>query len=73
MGEITAGLIIVGGTDTEPLLGVTALESVGIEVDPQNQQLKKLPAVRLKGLRAVPTSCHAPAPPPVIFRCFSAR
>ncbi|MCY4438142.1 MAG: hypothetical protein OXE05_12510 [Chloroflexi bacterium] len=36
--------------DVEPLLGVTALESVGIEVDPMNQQLKRLPAVRLKGL-----------------------
>ena len=34
----------------EPLLGVTALESVGIEVDPLNQRLKRLPAVRLKGL-----------------------
>ena len=51
MGEITAGLIVVGDADAEPLLGVTALESVGIEIDPQNQRLKKLPAVRLKGLR----------------------
>ena len=38
-------------TDTEPLLGITALESLGIEVDPLNQRLKKLPAVRLKSLR----------------------
>jgi len=52
MGEITAGLIIVGDADAEPLLGVTALESVGIEVDPRNQRLKKLPAVRLKGVQA---------------------
>ena len=37
--------------EVEPLLGVTALESVGIEVDPVNQQLKRLPAVRLKGVR----------------------
>ena len=51
MGEITGGLIIFGDADAEPLLGVTALESAGIEVDPQNQRLKKLPAVRLKGLR----------------------
>ena len=36
--------------NSEPLLGVTALESVGIEVDPLNQRLKRLPAVRLKGL-----------------------
>ena len=34
----------------EPLLGVTALESVGIEVDPLNQRLKRLPAVRLKNI-----------------------
>lgn len=54
MGEITGGLIIFGDADTEPLLGVTALESAGIEVDPQNQRLKKLPAVRLKGLCPVP-------------------
>ena len=51
MGEFAAGLIIFGDADAEPLLGVTALESAGIEVDPQNQRLKKLPAVRLKGLR----------------------
>ena len=51
MGEIVGGTIIYGEPDTEPLLGVTALESVGIEVDPINQRLKRLPAVRLKGYR----------------------
>ena len=56
MGEYTAGLIIFGDADAEPLLGVTALESAGIEVDPQNQRLKKLPAVRLKGLSPVTCS-----------------
>jgi clan AA aspartic protease len=50
MGEIVGGTIVMGADDTEPLLGVTALASVGIEVDPLNQQLKRLPAVRLKGL-----------------------
>ena len=50
MGEIVGGTIIFGEADAEPLLGVTALESVGIEVDPSNQQLKRLPAVRLKGI-----------------------
>lgn len=50
MGEIVGGTIIFGEADAEPLLGVTALESVGIEVDPLNQRLKRLPAVRLKGL-----------------------
>ena len=48
LGELTAGLVIFGDADAEPLLGVTALESVGVEVDPQSQRLKKLPAVRLK-------------------------
>ena len=48
MGEITGGIVIFGDDNAEPLLGVTALESVGIEVDPKNQRLKRLPAVRLK-------------------------
>ena len=45
MGEIVGGTVIMGEEDAEPLLGVTALESVGIEVDPVNQRLKRLPAV----------------------------
>ena len=52
MGETVGGTILYGAADAEPLLGVTALESVGIEVDPVNQRLKRLPAVRLKGVRA---------------------
>ena len=48
MGDLVGGTIIVGDTGVEPILGVTALESVGIEVDPQNQCLKRLPATRLK-------------------------
>lgn len=52
MGETVGGTILYGAADTEPLLGVTALESVGIEVDPVSQRLKRLPAVRLKGVRA---------------------
>jgi clan AA aspartic protease len=51
MGEIVGGTIIFGDADVEPILGVTALESVGIEVDPQNQRLKRMPAVRLKSMR----------------------
>ena len=50
MGDAVAGTIIFGEPDAEPILGVTALESAGIEVDPVHQRLKKLPAVRLKGL-----------------------
>ena len=52
MGEIVGGTIVFGEANAEPLLGVTALESVGIEVDPSNQRLKRLPAVRLKSLRS---------------------
>ena len=47
MGEIVGGTIIYGEADAEPLLGVTALESVGIEVGPRNQTLKRLPTTRL--------------------------
>ena len=52
MGETVGGTVLYGAPDAEPLLGVTALESVGIEVDPLNQRLKRLPAVRLKGVQA---------------------
>ena len=48
MGEFVGGTVIFGDADAEPLLGMTALESVGIEVDPVNQRLRRLPAVRLK-------------------------
>ena len=48
MGETTAGRIIFGEPGSEPLLGVTALESVGIVVDPANMTLKRLPAIPLK-------------------------
>ena len=48
MNEITAGRVIFGPGDVEPILGVTALESVGIVIDPVNRVLKKLPAIPLK-------------------------
>jgi clan AA aspartic protease len=48
MGETVGASVIFGKDNAEPILGVTALESVGIEVDPRNQRLKRLPAVRLK-------------------------
>ena len=49
MGETVGATVIFGKDDAEPILGVTALESVGIEIDPRTQRLKRLPAVRLKG------------------------
>ncbi len=48
MGEVTAGRVIFGPDGSEPLLGVTALESVGILVDPAGKTLKRLPAIPLK-------------------------
>ena len=49
-GEVVGGTIVYGEDGAEPLLGVTALESGGFEVDPRNQELKRLPAVLLKGI-----------------------
>jgi clan AA aspartic protease len=48
LGEITATRVIFGPENTEPLLGVTILESCGIVVSPKDQKLKRLPAVSLK-------------------------
>jgi clan AA aspartic protease len=48
MGETTAGRVIFAPLGIEPLLGVTALESVGIRVDPTNKTRKRLPAIPLK-------------------------
>ena len=48
MGETTAGRVIFGAPGSEPILGVTALESVGIVVDPTTKTLKRLPAIPLK-------------------------
>ncbi len=55
MGKIVGGTLVFGDADAEPLLGVTALESGGFEVDPRTQRLKRLPAVLLKGLRTAGT------------------
>ena len=48
MGDITAGRVIFGPDDVEPILGVTALESTGVVVDPKHRTLKRLPAIPLK-------------------------
>ncbi len=58
MGEMVGGTILFGEPDVEPLLGLTALESVGIEVDPTTRRLKRLPAVRLKALAARPATAR---------------
>ena len=48
MDEITAGRPIFGPDNAEPILGVTALESVGVTIDPASRTLKRLPAIPLK-------------------------
>jgi clan AA aspartic protease len=48
MGEVTAGRVIFGPDEAGPILGVTALESVGITIDPASRTLKRLPAIPLK-------------------------
>jgi len=49
MGDITAGRVIFGPEGVEPILGVTALESTGVELNPKDRSLKRLPAIPLKG------------------------
>ena len=48
--RVWEGLVLVSA-DAEPMLGTTALESVGIEVNPRSQILKRLSSVQPKGLR----------------------
>lgn len=48
MGEFVGATVGFGPDDVEPILGLTALESVGIEVDPFSQRLKRRHAVRMK-------------------------
>ncbi len=48
MGEVTAGRVVFGADDAEPILGVTALESAGMMVDPSTETLLRLPAIPLK-------------------------
>jgi hypothetical protein len=51
MGEITAGRIIFGPDIVEPILGVTALESVGITIDAATRTLKTIARDSLKVIR----------------------
>lgn len=49
MGEFVGATVVFGEDDAEPLLGVTALESLGIEVDPVSQTLERSQVGRLRG------------------------
>ena len=49
MGGTTGKDVIMAEDEAvEPLLGVTVLESLGIEIDARNEQLTKLPFTRLR-------------------------
>lgn len=48
MGDVTAGRVIFGPEGVEPILGLTALESTGVVVNPKDHTLKRLPAIPLK-------------------------
>jgi clan AA aspartic protease len=48
LGSETVVPIILGPEGTEPILGVVALENVGISVDPITRILKRMPAKPLK-------------------------
>ena len=50
MREFVGGTVVFGEAGTEPLLGVTASESMGVEVNHRNQELRNLSSVRSKKL-----------------------
>ena len=52
LDEMTAGRIVFGPDDAEPLLGMVMLESLGFTIDPVTQMLKRLPLLPLKHLAA---------------------
>ena len=52
MGSLAGVTVAMGDDDAEPLLGLTAMESIGVEVDPVSQTLKRMPYVRLRGIRS---------------------
>lgn len=51
MGAETVGKVIFGPEGCEPLLGVVALESTGIGVDPVSRSLRRMTAKPLKRLK----------------------
>ena len=49
-GRTAKDIVMVDDESAEPLLGVTVLESLGIEIDARNEQLTKLPSTRMRAL-----------------------
>lgn len=48
MGDETVVQVIHGPDDAEPILGVVAMEQLGLVLDPVNQTIKRLNALRPK-------------------------
>ena len=48
LGEETVTEVIFGPENAEPILGVVALESTGLSVDPKTRSLRRMPALPLK-------------------------
>src|SRR5437763_4954552 len=48
LGHETVSEVIFGPADAEPILGVLALESTGLSVDPKTRSLRRMPALPLK-------------------------
>ena len=57
-GRTGKDIVMLDDDGAEPLLGVTVLESLGIEIDARNEQLTKLPSTRMRGIR--PASGQSP-------------
>ena len=53
-GRTAKDIVMVDDESAEPLLGVTVLESLGIEIDARNEQLTKLPSTRMRALGPAP-------------------
>ena len=47
LGQRTPAYVVFGDDSAEPLLGLTAMEAVGVQVDPTNERLTLLPPQRL--------------------------
>ena len=48
LGDETVAQIVFGPAETEPILGVVALENTGVIVDPVTRTLRRMPAKPLK-------------------------
>ena len=63
-GEVTGVRVILGANDSLGILGLTALESLGLVVDPCSQTLRRLPEVDILGVdriaRQVSSRGHGP-------------